>query len=378
MTQEELSRLLERYANGACTEEEEAKLRSWYDTVLQKKKHTLPDSDSRYLKQKVLASVKQRMHEDSRKKASPLLYRARLGRYIVAAASLLVAVVLGYYFLGLQPSVNDQQLATTEIVPGGNRAMLSLADGRKIALRENQAGVIIGDAITYTDGTSVFDEGMDGATIGGVNPLELTTPMGGTYRVTLPDGTNVWLNSASTLRYPSRFVEKERVVEFIGEGYFAVAKDNGRPFKVITAGQEIEVLGTEFNISTYDDEPEIKTTLVEGSVRVAPVRGHRQQVILRPGQQSVVQGESVVVREVDIAPYIAWKSGMFHFKQTPLEEMMRQIERWYDVEVVYKSQVPQEKFGGKMKRNVSLPTVLKLLKASEIGFHIEGKKIIID
>lgn len=265
-----------------------------------------------------------------------------------------------------------------DIPPGGNRATLTLADGRTIILDEARDGIVIGsDEITYNDGVSLDvlsseDEGQRE-----ISFLELTTPRGGTYQITLSDGTRVWLNAASTMRYPPRFSDGERIVELTGEAYFSVAKNAERPFRVVSAGQEIEVLGTEFNVSAYPDDPEAKTTLVEGVVQIENSKSNDKKKLL-PGEQSTIRGTSTDINKVPIAQYIAWKSGMFHFKHTPFVEMMGQIERWYEVELVYRNGIPKDTFSGRMRRDVSLLTVLDLLKVSEIDFHLDGNKLIIE
>ncbi len=275
------------------------------------------------------------------------------------------------------PQAMDERLPA-DIPPGGHRATLKLADGRAIDLSEAQTGIVVGDGVSYMDGSSVSDLGQDEKLLSEVPPLmSLSTPGGGTYQVTLSDGTQVWLNSASTLKYPARFVGTERVVEVSGEAYFAVAKDVQKPFKVISDGQEVQVTGTEFNLSAYQDEPEIKTTLVSGTVQIV---NRISNVVnsLKPGQQGIVRDASTNVQQVDTEPYIAWKSGYFYFKHTPFEEVMRQLVRWYDVELVYKGDIPQETFSGEMDRDLTLNAALELLNVSAVRIKITaGNKLIV-
>src|SRR5690606_18203557 len=206
---------------------------------------------------------------------------------------------------------------------------------------------------------------------------ELSTPKGGTYQIVLPDGTKVWLNAASTLKYPSRFDGGERVIELSGEAYFAVAKDVKKPFKVVSNGQEIQVLGTEFNISAYVDEAEMKTTLVAGAVQIF----NRQSSIvnrLEPGEQSIIRGAFTDIQKVETERYTAWKNGYFYFKQTPFAEIMRQLARWYDIDVIYKGSIPKETFSGVMDRNLTLNDVLKLLNVFSVQVQIEeGGKLVV-
>ncbi|WP_353124933.1 FecR family protein [Parapedobacter pyrenivorans] len=303
-------------------------------------------------------------------------------------AAVLVAFLslgtLGYFLM----EKNRQQVvqATSkyggEVLPGGNRATLTLADGRTVELNANQEGIVVGDEITYDNGTLVLEQGVADKKLGqedeqtalAVEDLQLTTPKGGQYQITLPDGSRVWLNSASTLRYPSRFDNKERVVELEGEAYFEISEQK-IPFLVHTQRQIVEVLGTRFNISAYLDDEETKTTLVVGSVQVAAV-GQRDSRLLRPNQQATLHGTVLSVKEVDVDTYIDWKNGLFSFQETSLQDAMSQLSRWYDLEVTYDGNVPSTYFFGRIRRDNSLSNVLKILQKSGLNFRItnEGGK----
>jgi len=267
-------------------------------------------------------------------------------------------------------------------VPGGNRAILTLAGGRRINLSETQSGIVVDqDQILYEEGAELVGLEVEEAV-----PLELSVPGGGTYQVTLADGTKVWLNAHSKLKYPSRFGSDERTVELEGEGYFSVSKrESGDwPFRIKVTGQTVEVLGTEFNLSAYPGEPK-KTTLVEGSVRVAPAlpptageTGHRSPVTIKPGEQAIVGEATVDVVSVDVRKYTAWKDGLFYFEHTPFDELIREIARWYDVDVVYDGAVPRETISGKMRRGLSLMTVLGLLGTpTKAKIQLDGRTLII-
>jgi len=300
-----------------------------------------------------------------------------------AAAVLLVAATASWFFLGNrtnpEPTVADIELE--DIAPAGNRATLALADGRTIVLNEAQTGIVVGDGITYADGSAVLhlDGGESERSADGsqteltTDNLQLTTPKGGTYHVTLSDGTQVWLNAGSTLRYPRQFGKTERVVELEGEGYFSVARAEDKPFKVISSGQRIEVLGTEFNLSAYGDEPLVKTTLVKGSVRVATI-GNPTSLVLTPGEQSSVSSSgSLTKADVNFKKELAWRMGLFYFEETTFEELLRQVGRWYDVTIQYEGHVPQESFSGIMSRNVPLKTLLNYLRESAVEFTLEDQ-----
>jgi ferric-dicitrate binding protein FerR (iron transport regulator) len=215
----------------------------------------------------------------------------------------------------------------------------------------------------------------------------ISTPNGGQYRVTLPDGTSVWLNAASSVTFPTAFT-KERAVTITGEVYFDISPDKVKPFIVSTHDIKIKVLGTSFNINAYDNEQSVKTTLVNGSVQVLAAENTslQQQVLLQPGQQARwAAGASnqpdrkvlSIVPSVELDKVIAWKHGLFDFNGVDLQEQMRQIERWYDVEIVYENGIPDERFVGKIYRSSSLPTLLKAFESANIRFRAAGRKIIV-
>lgn len=325
--------------------------------------------------------------------------------YFAAAAILIVLGIGSYFYKSATSTTNDHpniQVAI-DIPAGGNRAILTLEDGSKFHLSEEHAGIVVGDEITYQDGSLIAEDGVnivkDNKTKDLVPTLKLTTPRGGTYQVMLPDGTHVWLNAGSTLKYPSRFPTDKRVVELEGEAFFSVkaittasSSNSSRPvnlknipFNVITKEQNVEVLGTAFNISAYPEVSLVKTTLVEGSVRVNLLdkqRGQFQEswppVVIKPGEQATVYGKQIKVTSVDTLAHTAWKDGLFYFRRTSVEEIMQQIARWYDVDIVYRSTIPKETISGKLKRNVSLMGVLDILKTSSINVRLEGNRLIVD
>nr|WP_262909520.1 FecR family protein [Niabella pedocola] len=209
----------------------------------------------------------------------------------------------------------------------------------------------------------------------------VTTPRGGQYQLTLEDGSKVWLNAASSIRFPTTFQGKERKIEISGEAYFEIAKDAARPFKVAfetPAGMksEVTVLGTHFNIMSYNDEKAAKTTLLEGSVSIS---SNGNTAILTPAQQASQTDRNgiTVASNIDVNEAVAWKNGFFEFHATGLQEVMRQIGRWYDVEISYEGKIPERNFGGKISRQNNAAEVLKILELSQIKFRIEGKKIIV-
>jgi len=296
----------------------------------------------------------------------------KIRKWIPYAAAAIVVFFIGFFLLYNEEVKKSQPDTPVTILPGGNRATLVLADGRSIDLSESQPGIVVGEELRYTDGSLVLSK----ESISRIQHLTMKIPKGGTYQVTLPDGTKVWLNSESTLQYPSRFGDAQRAVQLKGEAYFEVAKDKKRPFRVATAGQNLEVLGTQFNITAYDNEPAIKTTLVEGSVKITNLRAGADNT-LKPGQQSVITDGNTAINEVSIEQFTAWKEGFFSFEETPFDEVLEQLARWYDVDIEYRRK-PNKTFSGKMKRNARLSSVLDFFEGSGISFQLVGRRLIIE
>ncbi len=303
----------------------------------------------------------------------------KLWRSIAAAAILLV--VLGVYLYQL-PNNTDQSTITVygvDILPGSNKAMLTLANGKHIVLADalngnlaNENDVIINKT---RDGQLVYKSAIVNKNVIGYNLLE--TPKGGQYAIVLSDGTKVVLNAASSLKYPASFNGTNRTVELKGEAYFEVAKDKLHPFIVNTAsslgngkGQQVKVLGTHFNISSYDNEPYIKTTLLEGSVII------NNKSKLKPGEQAVGEGNNLEITKADTELAVAWKDNKFMFRNAKIQDIMRMAERWYDVEVVYVGNVPTDLLGGSVSRFNNISKLLNILElAGNFHFKIEGRRI---
>jgi ferric-dicitrate binding protein FerR (iron transport regulator) len=316
----------------------------------------------------------------------------------LAAAAILLFVLAGSTFLllyssrqhPLAKSNTDTRIpnGNNDISPGGNKATLTLADGSAIDLGQAGNGTLgqqgNTQVVKLTNGQLTYRE-----TKGHKQPAStevafnmLTTPRGGQYQLRLPDGSRVWLNAASSLRYPTAFSGKERIVQLQGEAYFEVARNASMPFKVQIAsssmnkpGTQIEVLGTHFNVMAYADEQTINTTLLEGQVKV---HNGDQTALLMPGEQASLRTSGTLkVATVDTDEAIAWKNGLFRFNEATIDEVMRQISRWYDVEVVYVNGTPKDLFRGEIFRNVNVSKVLKVLEASGVHFTVEGKKILV-
>jgi transmembrane sensor len=369
MDKQAVKDLLVRYRAGNCTKAEQHLVESW---IVYHAADPLDLSDAQLLED--LLDIRLRLERDLQARETTKAYTMRKWLPYAAAIALLLSV--GIWLSNDRWLIRHQQPAAetqiVDIAPGGNRATLTLEDGRTIALSPEQEGIIVGKEIAYSDGTAVLDAA-ENATQGGPTWLQLATPKGGTYQITLSDGTRVWLNSASTLTYPNRFMGAERIVEISGEAYFEVTKNPNKPFKVISKDQELAVLGTAFNILAYGDETVVKTTLVEGSVRVTS-NTHHSATILTPGQQSTVSGTGIEVNEVNVAACVGWKEGYFIFNGTELFDAMKQLSRWYDVEVVYEGPFPPTPFYGKISMGDTLAEVLAILKEGKVNFRIEKRE----
>ncbi|AEW00346.1 iron dicitrate transport regulator FecR [Niastella koreensis] len=310
-----------------------------------------------------------------------------------AAASIILALSLGVYLLTTNtkrtlPPANVVQAA--DIAPGKNGAVLTLADGSKVVLDSLGNGVVAsqnGAQVVLKGGSLAYDP--NGSTNGEVAYNTMSTPKGRQFQVTLPDGTKVWLNAASSLRYPTAFTGTERKVTVTGEAYFEVAHNARMPFVVnVIDKEEVTVLGTHFNINAYENEKAIHTTLLQGSVRISSrqwavgsgeeAKGE-QSVMLKPGEQVSLSQSSQLSHPIPVQTdeVIAWKNGLFNFEGASLSEIMRQLERWYDIEVSYEKGIPDVEFEGKMTRDVPLSDLLTMLEKSDIHFKIEGRKLIV-
>ncbi|MET3980525.1 transmembrane sensor [Mucilaginibacter sp. UYP25] len=305
---------------------------------------------------------------------------------ISTAALLLIVVTFGVYTLlhpqkaAQQPQIAKVKRPHNDALPGGNKALLTLANGKTIILDNAENGTLAKQGTTLikktADGQVIYNTTAlaDAGTLPSINTI--TTPRGGQYQVVLPDGTKVWLNSASSLTFPTRFTGKTRQVEITGEAYFEVTKNAAVPFKVKTNRADIEVLGTHFNVMAYDDEATMKTTLLEGAVNIT---SGTFSALLKPGQQAQIKrsGQNKVVDGVDVDDETAWKNGIFQFREVGIDAILRQAARWYAVDVTYKGKVPDKVFTGRISRNVKASVLLDILKYTGINLKIEGNEIIV-
>jgi transmembrane sensor len=316
---------------------------------------------------------------------APVVPLAKRNWFRLAVAAVFVLAVVGVYLLVNQhpvelPVANDQHL-TNDILPGGNKAVLTLSNRSDINLENVSNGTIVTEGGTkiskLNDGQLVYNSLNEKPTQVLYNTV--TTPRGGQYQLLLADGSKVWLNSASSIRFPVSFNGNERRVEVSGEVYFEVAKNPSMPFKVDVDGKnEIEVLGTHFNINSYADDGSIKTTLLEGSVKVTSLKTEESKLIT-PGQEAQLNtnGQITINKKADLDKVMAWKNGYFNFDGADTRTVMQFISRWYDVDVGYEGEVPQREFGGDIEKNLKLSQLLKILEKNDLQFRLEGKKLVV-
>lgn len=350
MDEQAIKALLEKYKAGAASEEEQAILESWYLNYEE-------EGPSALSMEKRLAAVDEVWQK---LEGQPARTRRLWPRIAAAAAAILIILFVSLYYTGRhQPEIVQQ-----DITPGSNKAVLTLTNGRKIDLSSQKTGVIINTkALAYDDGTPIAGDNDNRSP----QLMALHTPRGGTYQVVLPDGTKVWLNAASTLQFPASFVNQPaRRIKLTGEAYFEVAPAAKQPFLVDAGTQQVQVLGTHFNINAYEEEDIPRTTLLEGSIRVG-------QILLKPGEQAA---GTTKITDINVDEIVGWKNGYFVFENEQLPSVMRKIARWYDVDVQFKGDMPTDEFGGRVSRSSNLSEVLRKLElTNKVHFNINGRTI---
>ncbi|SDT56404.1 FecR family protein [Mucilaginibacter mallensis] len=358
--------LLKKYLEGNCTEEEKAIVETWYVQHRVKTQKALTDAEQTRDIHQIINYLDTRV---------PGARKVQLWPRIAAAATILLFLsVSGYFLLHKQAGQQLVQNHPYDIAPGGNKAILT-SHGRKIILDNAKNGLIATNGSVAVnkkaDGLISYDASQASNTNITMVYDTITIPRGGQYQLKMSDGSKVWLNAATILRYPEKFAGKERKIELIsGEAYMEVVHNKAMPFKVLVKGQVIEDLGTHFNINAYDDEELIKTTLLEGSVKV---NTGGQAFLLKPGQQAQVNATThlVSVHNVDTEDEIAWKNGLFTFHNASIQTVLRQLARWYDVKIEYEGQIPDRMFSGDIYRNTTALQALDLLSFTKVHFRIE-------
>ena len=395
-TKEKLEDLFSRFLNNECSEEETEWLMKEFNTgdnkrllegLVRRQLESFSGINSHATAvEKVYAKLSEYIQASGHQQQTGKTYLL-WKKMAVAASVVLVLGAGGFWWVNnnnqeksLSALKAEKLSSSKDFAPGGDKAILTLADGSTIILDSAKNG-----ALTQQGNTNVLklENGQLAYTASVIKAREMlyntiTTPRGGQYQVKLTDGTKVWLNAASSLKFPAAFTGHERRVEITGEAYFEVAHHAAMPFFVRKGEAEVKVLGTHFNVNAYDDETDITITLLEGRVNVSQL-SHRHSQFLSPGQQASMKMDGLinVADDIDTEMVMAWKNGLFDFTSADIKTIMRQISRWYDIEVSYEGQLPEREFSGKISRNANASTVLKILEQSDIHFRMEDKKIVV-
>ncbi len=393
--------LAQKWLDGRISPGEEREFSDWYNSR-QDREVVIPDTLARNddeLRQKMFKAIKAGIRPSRQ-----ILYRriAYPAAAVVLIASLVIALNRGGYrddepaavakahspVAGENNTIHRQNsekytVPVNDIAPGTDKAILILGDGTRIVLDDDKEGIVAGQGkhtiVKAAKGGLIYSVSAPSELSGESGRMEFNTvetPRGGKFHVVLPDGSKVWLNAASSLRFPTRFDSDKRQVELRGEAYFEVAHDAAHLFEVVTGNQIVHVLGTHFNINAYSDEPTTNTTLLEGSVKISG-RQKNISTLLRPGEQAKLSDDIEIVSVGDVKQAVAWKEGYFEFDESDITTVMRQLGRWYDVSVRYEGEVPLQRFGGEIERSLSLSQVLSILRKTGVNFRLEGKEVVV-
>jgi ferric-dicitrate binding protein FerR (iron transport regulator) len=375
--------LLTQYLSNQATEAETREMLQW----LRENKHNEALLEEAWKEHggQAPAADRQRMWANIEASTAPASVRllSRRTLYRLSAAAAVVVLAVAAVYLLRQPHLPTALPAavTQNIAPGKNGAILTLSDGSRISLDSTITGIVASQngakAIINNNGLEYKPTSDSSAE---VTYNTVTTPKGRQFNLTLPDGSRVWLNAGSSIRFPTRFDGAERRVEIGGEAYFEIARNKDRPFIVRAGPSEIKVLGTEFNVNAYPEEGVVKTTLLSGSIAASLLTKPGHGALLKPGEQAQLwpgTGTKILMG-IDTAQAVAWKNGAFNFQNLTLQEVMRQLARWYDLEVIYEKGIPDVQFAGEMSRTVPLSDLLPGLKDMGIHCRLEsGRRLIV-
>ncbi|HAT93550.1 MAG TPA: hypothetical protein DCS36_14440 [Sphingobacterium sp.] len=365
MDQKELDKLLQKYINGLCSIEEKKLVEDLYQRYLDQE-YDEPD----------LTGVKERIFSqlpNNETQVKPLVLS-----WLWKAASIIAIIGVGLYFYLHSPSADPNNLRV--IVPGGNSALIQLANGKSVDLNKIRIGdSVVSSAMVIVrseDGTVQY-KAIESKNSAAEKWNTAIAPRGGQYCLVLADGSKVWLNSDSRLKFPNMFPEGERSVEIVGEAYFEIAPNKQHPFYVKSKGQLIKVVGTHFNVSAYPEDKNTYTTLLEGKIILKPESA--ESVVMAPGEQAVFSGSSILVNQVEAVDYASWKDGFIRFNDENIKDVMAKLERWYSIEEVnYIGDVSNEVFTGKFNRKKNIDQILKSLeKTGGVHFKVEGRRVIV-
>ncbi len=391
MTTQDAQILLQRYLAGDCTAEEKDLLEAWWAELQDEFPWELPVGQQGEVHDRMLSKIKAELGTELATGGQELntpvpaevpIRRLEWRRYAGIAAAVLVIVTGGWLWLSrynrTQPA-GDAAFATIEAAPAGNKAVLTLGGGKQVVLDTAANGMLAiqGDQrVIKQNGQLNYQQG-SGGQAAGENAIifnTLATPRGGKYQLVLPDGTKVWLDAASSITYPTAFAGKTRQVSISGQAYFEVVHDPNKPFEVKAQGQIIRDIGTAFDINAYTDEPTMKITLASGAVAVG---GPGNTVMLRQSGQQLdcTDGQLSPVHDADLTAVLAWKNGLFYLTSADIATVMRQVGRWYDVDILFEKGMPAGHITGVVPRNTMLSTVLQVLQTSGVHFTVEGKTI---
>jgi transmembrane sensor len=403
MTTRDAQILLQRYLAGDCTAEEKDLLEAWWAELHAEFPWEVPAGQESVVHDRMLSRIRAELGNElgaaGREPATELGQSAekdpvnvpvpqeapvrRLGwrRYAGIAAAVLLIAAGGWLWQSRNngpQSAGDTMAVTIEAAPGGNKAVLTLGGGKRVVLDSAANGMLAiqgNERVMKQNGRLDYRQGSEGESAENAEIFNtLATPRGGEYQLVLPDGTKVWLDAASSITYPTAFAGKTRQVSISGQAYFEVVHDPNKPFEVKVQGQIIRDIGTAFDINAYTDEPTMKITLVSGAVSVGD---QGKTVVLRQAglQLDCTNGQLEPVHNADLTEVLAWKNGLFYLTSADIATVMRQVGRWYDVDILFEKGIPAGHITGEVPRNTMLSTVLQVLQTSGVHFTVEGKKI---
>ncbi len=377
--------LADKWLKGIITEKEKQYFEQWYEQEAGESLKWSRDANEKKLKNRLLKAIHAKIQSESRQENVKFVktFRQKQYKWMTAAAAVIILFTLGFLLFQqpLSDLMNRESHVLIDIPPGSEVATLTLADGSVIKLDSVANGKVAtqGKAIINREGGQVAYIPQK---LNEDDPIlynTMKTARGNQYRLVLSDSTVVWLNSASSLRFPAIFSGKQRTVELTGEAYFEVAENKKMPFMVnVNNKAKVKVLGTHFNINAYDDETIIRTTLLEGRVSISSSLSPLVSQSLSPGQEATLDANNKLsIQKADVKKTMAWQAGFFEFNNTELPSIMRQISRWYDVDIRFEGEPTKQKFGGRFSKKLNLGKILFMLEANDIHFRLEGKTLIV-